>query len=395
MPRIFSIILLGSFVTGTVFGQGKPGPGLRQQKADVQRRLDEARRSLEDNRERQRQNSEQLASLKHLLDVRQVEARRVSDRVALTGARILHSGDAIKAFEGELDSLRGRYAANIIQVYKQQSNQDMLAFIFSAGSFYEVVQRIRYWHHYRMWQESQAEAMTAREKVLEAKVAALRSEKEREKAQLETETGKIKVLEDEKGRKGGVASRLRGQEARLGREIAAYRQREQRLSRMVEVTVRTSVSSGPRTGSVSVSAGTSGVASSAAGSGNFKGRLGWPVDSRVISMHFGLQSYPGNPGIKIDNLGISVEVNAGADVRCVCEGVVGSVMDMGDGIAVVVRHGKFISIYGNIPEASVKVGDRVREGQVLGHFLHAGSLEFRISDEKGNTYFDPETWLRK
>jgi septal ring factor EnvC (AmiA/AmiB activator) len=124
-----------------------------------------------------------------------------------------------------------------------------------------------------------------------------------------------------------------------------------------------------------------------------KGHLAWPMDSRKVTMHYGMQAYMMTP-VQINNLGISIAAEKDASVKAVYAGVVDDVMEIGEGIAVVVVHGKYFTIYSDLSEANVTKGQQIATGDVVGKVGDAGELEFRIYDQRG-VWFDPEKWLTR
>lgn len=135
-----------------------------------------------------------------------------------------------------------------------------------------------------------------------------------------------------------------------------------------------------------------------------KGNLPWPVDSRKISMHFGLQSYNVRASlaqdsirsdeayVKYDNLGIVIDAGKGAIVKAVMDGVVDDVMDIGGGAAVLIKHDNYFFIYSDLSVAIVTRGQQVTAGTILGEVGDEGQLDFRLYDAS-DVWLDPEKWL--
>ncbi len=127
-----------------------------------------------------------------------------------------------------------------------------------------------------------------------------------------------------------------------------------------------------------------------------KGRLPWPVPSGVVSAQFGNRVNPVY-GTRIDNPGIEILTDAGSEVRAVHDGYVFAVQPIpGFGNCVFVRHGRYITVYGNMSDISVARNRFVREGEVIGrsgdeNSLRGTSLFFMIRDQ--NTNLDPEVWI--
>jgi len=109
-------------------------------------------------------------------------------------------------------------------------------------------------------------------------------------------------------------------------------------------------------------------------------------------MAFGEHEYI--PGVKHNNIGVTIDVAAGAAVKSVFKGVVQSVFSIGDVNAVMIRHGKYFTTYSNLSTVSVAKGDQVTTGQIIGRVADIAQLEFVLSDENRRNY-DPEKWLKR
>ena len=74
------------------------------------------------------------------------------------------------------------------------------------------------------------------------------------------------------------------------------------------------------------------------------------------------------------------------------------VYNIGDGMVVTIRHGKYFTTYSNLVSTGVKKGDTVRTGQSLGRAGRdeegsGGQIDFILMVEKNNV--NPESWLRR
>ena len=131
-----------------------------------------------------------------------------------------------------------------------------------------------------------------------------------------------------------------------------------------------------------------------------KGSLPRPVaGSFKVTSRFGKHSLPDLPDVTYDNPGIDAEVSAGAAAQAVYGGKVSGVyMIPGYSTVVIVSHGGYYTVYGNIASASVKVGDVVKQGQSLGRLAHDEEnpshslIHFEVW--KNRDKMDPLGWIR-
>jgi len=129
-----------------------------------------------------------------------------------------------------------------------------------------------------------------------------------------------------------------------------------------------------------------------------KAKLPWPVDNGVVTLHFGPNKID-NTLLTFDNPGITIATpSAGAAVKAVFDGEVSSVYNLGDGMAVTIRHGKYFTTYSNLTSVSVSKGAAVKTGQQIGKAGRdddgaGGQIDFILMIEMKNV--NPQPWLRR
>ena len=95
-----------------------------------------------------------------------------------------------------------------------------------------------------------------------------------------------------------------------------------------------------------------------------KGKLPWPVDKGFVSIPFGPYKIEGTK-LKDNNPGITIGTpEPGVPVKAVFDGEVAAIHNYGDGVAVVIRHGKYFTTYSNLSGVNVSKGATVKTGQV-------------------------------
>jgi murein DD-endopeptidase MepM/ murein hydrolase activator NlpD len=118
----------------------------------------------------------------------------------------------------------------------------------------------------------------------------------------------------------------------------------------------------------------------------------------VVTSNYGLNKIE-NTLLTFDNPGISISTpNTGMSVKSVFDGDVIGVFNLGDGMAVTIRHGKYFTTYSNLTSVTVSKGSSVKTGQVIGKTGRnedgdGGQVDLILMNETRN--IDPKPWLRR
>jgi murein hydrolase activator len=127
------------------------------------------------------------------------------------------------------------------------------------------------------------------------------------------------------------------------------------------------------------------------------GNLDWPVEGGII-YPFGTTTGPNNT--RIPRHGIGIKAPVGTPVRAVAAGTVSLAGPLGLYLtSVLIDHGGgYYTVYAYLNDATVRQGDHVVRGQVIGHVGGESSdegahLHFEIRGQ-GGIALDPGNWLR-
>ncbi len=127
------------------------------------------------------------------------------------------------------------------------------------------------------------------------------------------------------------------------------------------------------------------------------GRLDWPVEGRLV-YQFGTATGPNQTRIPWHGIGIAAP--AGTPVRAIAGGTVSLAGPLGTYLtSVLINHGGgYYTFYGYLRDAAVAQGERVAQGQLVGHVGGESSdqgphLHFEIRGQ-GGIALDPINWLK-
>src|SRR5580704_3388097 len=385
LKRLLAATLLFTIVLRS---EAQPPPvqtkaDLEKERAQIQKEIDDVRQSLDETHKNKRETLGQLALLQRRLRLRESAIRNINAQIDVIQNDMNDSWREIVSLKTELDTLKIQYAQSIVFAYKNRSSYDFLNFIFSANTFNDAVRRIEYLKSYRAYREERAENIRNTQQLLQAKINGLQVTRAQRADALKRQSKERSLLEDEKKEKDAVVQQLQSHEKELRKEMADKKKQDAKLEAAITAAVRRAIREAAKKTEEVNRAAASAAANSAAKtppsagsnepaapatlntvksggksvftsdedlhlSGDFlkyRGHLPWPV-SGTISMSFGVHEYI--PGIKHNNIGVTIDAKAGAVVKAVFEGVVEAIFSVGDAQVVMVRHGKYFTTYTNL-----------------------------------------------
>ncbi|HEV8505100.1 MAG TPA: peptidoglycan DD-metalloendopeptidase family protein [Chitinophagaceae bacterium] len=125
-----------------------------------------------------------------------------------------------------------------------------------------------------------------------------------------------------------------------------------------------------------------------------KGKLPWPVEHAIVSVHFGVYTDE-ITHVKGRNPGITISTRTGSTVKSIFNGHVTNVFNMDDAFAVMVQHGSYFTVYSNLSSVNVARGTVVTKGDVIGRAALDidGRSKIDLLLMKGKENIDPDPWL--
>lgn len=330
-----------------------------------------------------------LKMISNRIGMRESVIAGLRSEIELIDYRIKLNEFSIGMMEESLEKLRKEYAANIRSAFKASKGYHPAIFILSARDFNQGYKRMKYIQQTAKFRRRQAEVIVELVNVIGdtkrklerdiRELNELRFREESQKRQLETEqqrkqrlikelTGKEKQLQQELENKRKTAARIQSEINRLIEE-------EKKKAAASDLTPEQRITGTDFAGN--------------------KGKLPWPVERGVITSGFGKQQLMKN--VVFDNPGIEITSSGRTNVRSVFRGEVARVFAIqGGNMAVIIRHGKYMTVYQNLVNVTVKPGEKVETKQVIGELFIAepdnkGVLSFMVYEE--TVKLNPEQWL--
>lgn len=370
---------------------------LQKKKQDAAKEIEYTTRLLNETQKSEKSSLGKLRLLNSKISHRNTIISSISNEIRIYDSFVADNTLAIEMLENDIQELKAEYAALIKLAYKNKNASDELLFLLSAETFNQAYRRLLYFRRYTEFRQNQAEIIETVQNILNENVKKLEQQKAVKQELIgRTENEKMQ-LSQEKGQQNSALKNLQNQKRNLQKKLNQQRKVEQQLEREIQKIIEEEA----RKNQAKDGSGFALTPEQKLIGNNFeqnKKRLPWPVERGVIVEHFGVHRHPVLTNVQVQNNGVNIATETGAKVRAIFSGEVSRVFGISGGnTAVIIRHGKYLSVYSNLREVVVKKGDKVTTKQNIGTVYtdydegNKSVLKFQIWKE--STKLNPELWI--
>lgn len=362
----------------------------------------------------------------------------------------------LKKLEQELTACKQKYRRAVLYLNRKRLLQNKWMFVLSAKNFRQMYRRMRYASDYSKYLRAQAETIKQKEEAVSKAREAVHAAKKEKDGLLSEAQGEHKRLEAKKKERQGVISELNKKQSQLTTTIAQQKRKYANLNASIDRLIKQEIAAAEArrkkeearrkaaeekrrkeeararaareaaakknknakggNATTSKKSSTSTPAKStpryeeedatdrtlSSGFAANRGRLPIPITgSYAVTGRYGQYSVEGLSGVSLDSKGINLTGHSGAQARCVYDGEVSAVANVGGTYVVIVRHGSYYSVYSNLSRVAVRNGQSVKTRQTLGAVAGDGSggctLHFQLRKRSGSTagHINPLPWLAR
>ena len=362
---------------------------------------------------KQRENTlTELKLINKKVDTRKKLIERLEEDIKRQSDEISGKTRAIEIMNARLDSLRAAYKRMIIKAYRNRDTRKWFMYIIASEN---VEQGYRRWSYLKKYSASLSEMArqiredTRRMEGERSELSHLQAEKIKDQQATTEEYNKLKKDQD---KSKAYANTLARQQKKYTQELQKKKQQADRLNKEIERLISQAIAAERKKAAEAAKksgaskSGSSGktyaeTPESAKLSGSFesnKGNIPWPVKKGMIVEGFGSHPHPTIKGVTLPfNNGVNIAAPKGSQVYSVFEGVVKQIIVIpGYSHCVLIEHGKFFTFYCKLGKVSVKSGQKVAQGTVIGTIdSNQESPEIHFELWNGTQKQNPENWLKK
>ena len=344
-----------------------------------------------------KQKEESINAIKIIgnkLNLRESVIRSMRAEINLMNERIDLNTIAINLMESDLVDLKKDYAKAVLNSYRSQKENPELVYILSAKDFNQGYKRVKYLQQITKFRRRESELIIELKEEIQNTKDRLQKDLNRISELKTREEQQKSLLQIEQERKQAMVQTLSKKERQLQKEL----EERKRIADKIEKEIARLIEEGRK--KIAKSDNTPEQKLIGENFAENKGRLPWPVEKGIITSQFGLQKHPVLKYVTENNIGIEITSLGKTMVRSVFKGEVAKVYSVqGANMIVIIRHGKYLSVYQNIVDLKVKPGDKVDTKQEIGNVYcetengNKSILKFMIYEEKEK--LDPELWISK
>ena len=337
----------------------------------------------------------------------------INGEVSLINGDIKKLNREMNALQGNVDKSRSEYAEALRRARKYSSFNSKLMFIFSGDDFNTMLCRYRYVREYMDAHKVLADSLKVQIVALEKKrteLEATRASKKKSLKELEAERVKLVKLE---GEQRSMVKELQKEYRKVEKELRKKREELNKLNKAIEREIeralaeerkRKQAASGKQGKDAKPKDGPAykedeGIKTMTGSFESNRKKMPVPITgSYLVVGRYGVKNaISGKGNVPINTGGITFEGSKGAKARCIFDGKVTAVFGSGNYAFVLVRHGKYISVYCNLKNIRVKGGSTIKAGDIIGDVASDARdgnprMLFQIRLEKKT--LDPEQWLK-
>ena len=345
---------------------------------------------------------EALDDLTKKIATRTEYLKTINSEAVVLSSEIGKNEKEIAKLTKELAVLKKDYADMIFKSYKSKSKQSQLLFFMSSESFRQAYKRMQYMKQYTSFRKKQGEEIVVQTYVVKKLNDSLSLKKQAKETLIKVEIAEKTQNETDKKNKVRLVSQIKRNERKYIREIKAKQQEERKISAQIDKIIKAAIAKSNALKGIKKAKGFALTPEAKILAKKFesnKGKLPWPVKSGLVVRRFGTQAHPTLRGITITSSGLHIATDKGATAKSVFNGKVLAIQVLTGGKkAVLIQHGNYITTYNNLETLTVKKGDNVITGQVLGKIFtnkinQKTTLIFVLHKETNRQ--NPASWLLK
>lgn len=395
MRRIKEISVI--FIAFLAFGWGAYAQDVSKQeekKAKLEKEIAIIDRQLAENASQSNTMLSDLTLIRKKITNRKALVADANRKVRLYDDSIYLANREINRLKIRIDTLTSHYSRLVRSAYKNRDARVWYMYMLASDNLGQAFRRFGYFRNLSSQMKAEAQQIRDMQYELEQQKERLSRMKKDAQAVKDARQQEVDALRKDENKADAVVKRLQKDRKKYQNQLSAKKKEvnalNKEIARIIAQALKTEEQKKKDQQKNSVDMKLDGEFA------QNKGKLPWPVEGPVMS-RFGKQYHPVYKSLELpQNNGIDIAVAKGEQIKAVFDGVVSKVFVMpGYNQCVLIQHGNYFTLYCKMKGMSVKAGDKVVLGQVLGTIdTIGGQTQLHFEVWKGSVPQNPEQWLR-
>ncbi len=411
---------------------------LKREQQKLEKRISNTKKLLNKVKNNTQASLNEIRLIENQIRTREALVHLFDNQVRSAEMKIVQKNIEIKRLRAKLKQLKQQYRKMFLYAYKHRGNYNKVMYLLASSDYNEALRRNRYLKKVAAIQRKQAALIKQHQLLIYKEIDQIDNEKQIKLQALDEKKKERDQIEKDKSKKEKSYQKFKKEEQALVAQLKEDERKKIVLKKQIDAAIRadiareqakeaarlaaqanaapkttTTPSATPKTNPSSTSSpktttsapkvvatpiSTEGAAIGKSFEAN-RGRLPWPVDNGSVTERFGRNYHPTLSGVEWNNNGIDITCNRSSRVRAVFEGEVTTVFSVpGAGKVVIIKHGAYRTVYGNLAETFVSVGSKVSTKQAIGTLLNDGGVSvchFEVHQVVGvnPVTLNPSLWI--
>ena len=411
---------------------------LKREQQKLEKRISNTKKLLNKVKNNSQASLNEIRLIENQIRSREALVNLFDNQVRTAEMKIVQKKIEIKRLRTKLSQLKQQYRKMYLYAYKHRGNYNKVMYLLAASDYNEALRRNRYLKKVASVQRKQAALIKQHQLLIYKEINQIDAEKQIKQLALVEKQQERQLIEKDKTKKEKSYQKFKKEEQALVAQLKEDERKKLQLKKQIDAAIRadipkeqareaerqaaianaapkpapktttgttTTTAAAPKTTSTAAAPkvvaspiSTEGAAIGKSFESN-RGRLPSPVDNGSITERFGRNYHPTLSGVEWNNNGIDITCNKGSRVRAVFEGEVTTVFSVpGAGKVVIIKHGAYRTVYGNLAETFVGVGAKVSTKQAIGTLLNDGGVSvchFEVHQVVGvnPVTLNPSLWI--
>lgn len=415
MKNVINILVFIGLVSSGFLSQSNT-QNLKKQQKKLERKISNTKNLLKKVTNSRKESLSELQLINSQIESRESLLRLYDRQVLLAEGAIQQKQEEIDALSERVEKLKGQYKDMVLHAYKSRNKNGQMMFVLSADNYYEAQKRNKYLKNVTALHKKQVAIIETNQNKIKLEIAAIEVEKNRKKSLLAQKRLEREQIESDRKKKEVVLAKIQQQESSLLEEIKANQAKRQAVKKKIAEAIKRELAEIERKrkeaerkrreanpGLAKSPVFTDESSEGKIISTNFeknRGTLPWPVESGAIIEGFGKNKHPSLKDVYTNNNGIDISCRPDSPIRAIFSGEVTAVFPIpGAGRVIILKHGNYRTVYSNLKDSFVSIGDIVNTkteiGTVLATENSLGALHFEVHLVSGMTTksLNPSLWI--